>query len=101
MDGARTFTIYWKIIMPNVKPAWLTCVIFSFQGIWNNEGTQFIYDEAFKVLPTMFRQISEGGIARAGVGAAAAVLLMIPPILIFILSQGQVMETMAHSGMKD
>ena len=101
VDGARTFTIYWKIIMPNVKPAWLTCVIFSFQGIWNNEGTQFIYDEAFKVLPTMFRQISEGGIARAGVGAAAAVLLMIPPILIFILSQGQVMETMAHSGMKD
>lgn len=101
VDGARTFTIYWRIIMPNVKPAWLTCIIFTFQAIWNNEGTQFIYDEAFKVLPTMFRQLSEGGIARVGVGAAAAVLLMVPPILIFILSQGQVMETMAHSGMKD
>ena len=101
VDGASTLRIYWQVVMPNVKPAWLTCIIFTFQGIWNNEGTQFIYDEAYKVLPTMFRQLGEGGIARAGVSAAAAVLLMIPPILIFIVSQSQVMETMAHSGMKD
>ena len=101
VDGAKTFYIFWKIVMPNVKPAWLTCVIFAFQSIWNNDGSQFIYDEAYKTLPTLFRQISEGGIARAGVSAAAAVLLMIPPIVIFGASQGQVMETMAHSGMKD
>ncbi len=101
VDGAKTFYIFWKIVMPNVKPAWLTCVIFAFQSIWNNDGSQFIYDEAFKTLPTLFRQISEGGIARAGVSAAAAVLLMIPPIVIFVASQGQVMETMSHSGMKD
>lgn len=101
VDGAKTFYIFWKIVMPNVKPAWLTCVIFAFQSIWNNDGSQFIYDEAYKTLPTLFRQISEGGIARAGVSAAAAVLLMIPPIVIFVASQGQVMETMAHSGMKD
>ena len=101
VDGAKTFYIFWKIVMPNVKPAWLTCVVFAFQSIWNNDGSQFIYDEAYKTLPTLFRQISEGGIARAGVSAAAAVLLMIPPIVIFVASQGQVMETMAHSGMKD
>ena len=101
VDGAKTFYIFWKIVMPNVKPAWLTCVIFAFQSIWNNDGSQFIYDEAYKTLPTLFRQISEGGLARAGVSAAAAVLLMIPPIVIFVASQGQVMETMAHSGMKD
>lgn len=101
VDGAKTFYIFRKIVMPNVKPAWLTCVIFAFQSIWNNDGSQFIYDEAYKTLPTLFRQISEGGIARAGVSAAAAVLLMIPPIVIFVASQGQVMETMAHSGMKD
>ena len=101
VDGAKTFYIFCKIVMPNVKPAWLTCVIFAFQSIWNNDGSQFIYDEAYKTLPTLFRQISEGGIARAGVSAAAAVLLMIPPIVIFVASQGQVMETMAHSGMKD
>ena len=58
VDGAKTFYIFWKIVMPNVKPAWLTCVIFAFQSIWNNDGSQFIYDEAYKTLPTLFRQIS-------------------------------------------
>ena len=101
VDGGGVFRTYWSIVMPNVKPAWMTCIIFSFQSIWNYEGTQFIYDESLKVLPTMFRQISEGGIARVGVGAAAAVLLMIPPILIFTFSQSQVIETMAHSGLKE
>lgn len=101
VDGAGTFRTYWSIVMPNVKPAWMTCIIFAFQSIWNYEGTQFIYDESLKVLPTMFRQISEGGISRVGVGAAAAVLLMIPPILIFTFSQSQVIETMAQSGLKE
>ncbi len=101
VDGAGTFRTHWSIVMPNVKPAWMTCIIFAFQNIWNYEGTQFIYDESLKVLPTMFRQISEGGISRVGVGAAAAVLLMIPPILIFIFSQSQVIETMAQSGLKE
>lgn len=101
VDGAGTFRTYWSIVMPNVKPAWMTCIIFAFQSIWNYEGTQFIYSESYKVLPTMFRQISEGGIARVGVSAAAAVLLMIPPILIFVFSQSQVIETMAQSGLKE
>ena len=49
----------------------------------------------------MLHQISDGGIARVGESSAAAVILMIPPILIFVLSQSQILETMAHSGMKD
>ena len=101
VDGAKTIVIYWRIIMPNIKPAWLTCVIFAVQSIWNNGGTQFLYDEALKTLPTMLSQISAGGIARVGVGAAASVVLMIPPILVFVFSQSQVLETMSHSGMKE
>ena len=89
VDGAKTFYIFWKIVMPNVKPAWLTCVIFAFQSIWNNDGSQFIYDEAYKTLPTLFRQISEGGIARAGVSAAAAVLLMIPRLSFLLPRRGR------------
>ena len=101
VDGAGSMRIFWTMIMPNVKPAWLTCIIFSFQAVWNDEGANFIYDESLKVLPTMLHQISDGGIARVGESSAAAVILMIPPILIFILSQAQILETMAHSGMKD
>ncbi len=101
VDGASAIRIFWSIVMPNVKPAWLTCIIFSFQTVWNDEGSNFIYSESLKVLPTMLHQISDGGIARVGESSAAAVILMIPPILIFVLSQSQILETMAHSGMKD
>lgn len=100
VDGASPMRIYASIVMPMVKPAWLTLVIFAFQQIWSREGLEFIYSEQLKVLPTVFRQISAGGIARAGVGAAAAVILMLPPIVTFIISQSKVIETMAHSGIK-
>lgn len=100
IDGATPFRTYWSVVMPNVKPAWLTLVIFAFQQIWNREGLEYIYSEDLKVLPTVFRQISAGGISRAGVGAAAAVVLMLPPIVTFIMSQSRVLETMTHSGIK-
>ena len=101
VDGAGTLRIFWRIVMPNVKPAWLTCLIFAFQAVWNDEGSNYVYNESLKVLPTMLHQFSDGGIARVGEAAAAAVVLMIPPIVIFICSQSQILETMAHSGMKD
>lgn len=100
IDGAREAKIYWSIVMPNVKPAWLTLIIFSFQGLWNNTGGSFIYSEELKVLPAVMAQITAGGIARAGVSSAAALIMMIPPILIFLLSQKSVIQTMSTSGLK-
>lgn len=101
IDGANEYQILWKIVMPCVKPAWLTLIIFAFQGIWNRTGMEFIYDEQLKVLPTVLQQMAAGGIARVGVGAAAGLLLMLPPIITFILTQSNVIATMAHSGMKN
>ncbi len=100
VDGAGPFLVYARIVMPTVKPAWLTLVILSFQAIWSREGLEFIYSEQLKVVPTLLRQISAGGIARVGIGAAAAVIMMIPPIVTFVVSQSRVIETMAHSGIK-
>lgn len=100
IDGAREATIYWRIVMPNVKPAWLTLIIFSFQGLWNSTGGSLIYSEELKVLPAVMAQITAGGIARAGVSSAAALIMMLPPVLIFILSQKSVIQTMSTSGLK-
>ena len=100
IDGAGQWRIWRSVIMPQVKPAWLTLMIFTFQGIWNTTGTQFIYDERLKMLPAALSQIASGGFAFAGISAAVAVLLMIPPVLIFVICQSSVMETMAHSGIK-
>ena len=101
LDGAGQVRICWQIVMPNVKPAWLTLMIFAFNGAWQITGYSFIYNEALKPIPTVLQQISASGIARAGVAAAATVVLMIPPMLIFLLCQSSVVETMAQSGLKD
>ena len=100
IDGASEFRIFFRMIMPMVKPAWLTLVIFTFQSLWSTVDTTYIYNESMKTLTTVLQQIASAGLARAGAGAAVALVLMIPPVVVFIISQSSVMETMAHSGMK-
>lgn len=100
IDGASEYRIYWNIVMPNQKPAYLTLMIFTFTTTWNNTGGIYIFDENIKLLPTILRQMSTGGISRAGVASAVGLILMIPPIITFILTQSQVLETMSHSGIK-
>ncbi|RCW48427.1 carbohydrate ABC transporter permease [Paenibacillus prosopidis] len=101
IDGANEYRIYWSIVMPNVKPAWLTLMILQFPMLWGTDGGSFIYSENLKTLHYALGQITLGGIARAGVGAAVALILMIVPISLFIISQSSVIQTMATSGMKD
>ena len=101
IDGASTFTVFWKIVMPNVKPAWLTLAIFSFQGLWNNANTTYIYREELKSLPYALNQIVGGGIIRAGAGAAVSVIILMVPLLLFIFTQSRIIDTMSTSGMKE
>ena len=101
IDGASEYRIYWQIVMPNVKPAWLTLMILQFPMLWGTDGGSFIYSENLKTLHYALGQISLGGIARAGVGAAVALILMVVPITLFIISQSSVIQTMATSGMKE
>lgn len=101
IDGANEWKVFFSIVMPNVKPAWLTLIIFSVQSLWNNRAATFIYSEEKKTLVYALQQIQSGGIARTGQAAAVTVIVMLVPILIFILSESQILETMASSGLKD
>ena len=101
MDGAGLFRIRWQIVVPNSKPAIMTLIIFAFQGAWNMQGGVLIYSEELKTLPTIVQQISLTGLSRQGAVYAAAVVLLIPPLVVFLVAQSNVMETMANSGIKD
>lgn len=101
VDGAGLFRICWQIVMPNQKPALMTLIIFAFQGAWNIQAGSVVFQEQYKTLPTVVTQAAASGLARAGVAMAAAVFMLIPPVIVFILAQRQVIETMAHSGIKD
>lgn len=101
IDGANEWTIFMRLVMPNVRPAWLTISIFSVQSLWNNNAASVIYTENKKMLSYALQQIQLGGIARTGQSNAVVVVTMIVPIVFFIFSQSQIMETMATSGLKD
>lgn len=101
IDGAGEFRIFFNIVLPNIKPVLFTILIFQFQSAWNISPSNVVYKEELKTLPLVLSQLSSGGISRAGVGSAAALIMIIPPIVVFILSQSNVMETMTHSGIKD
>ncbi len=100
IDGAGEFYTFWRVAMPMVRPAWLTLLIFTFQGTWNATGGEFIYSEPMKMLPTALNQIVAAGVSRAGASAAVSLIQIIPPIVLFIISQSSVMETMSTSGIK-
>ncbi len=101
LDGASEFYTFFKIAMPMVKPAWLTLIIYSFQGLWNSGNSIYIYSEQLKTFNYAINQIVAGGIARAGAAAASQVIMMAVPISVFVISQSNVIETMGSSGMKD
>ena len=101
LDGASELRTYWTIAMPMVKPAWLTLIVYSFQGLWNAGSSIYIYSEQLKSFNYAIGQITAGGIKRAGASAAATVLMMAVPILVFVITQSNIIETMGTSGMKD
>jgi len=101
LDGAKELKIFWVIAMPMVKPAWLTLIIYSFQGLWNAGASMYIYSEQFKSFNYAIGQILAGGIKRQGAAGAAQVIMMLVPISVFVISQSNIIETMGSSGMKD
>lgn len=101
LDGSTELNTFLKIAMPMVKPAWLTLIVYSFQGLWQTGASIYIYSEELKTFSYAISQILSGGIVRAGAGAASTVVMMIVPIAVFVVSQSNIMETMASAGMKD
>jgi ABC-type glycerol-3-phosphate transport system permease component len=103
IDGAGEWAAWWYVVMPAVKPAYLTLILFAFQAIWNDQNSVMLYitTESRKTLPLALTYVMQGGLPRLGSTAVIGLLLMIPPIAIFIVTQSNVIETMKSSGMKD
>ena len=101
LDGAKEFKIFLVIAMPMVKPAWLTLIIYSFQGLWNQGSSIYIHSEQLKSFNYAIGQILAGGIKRSGAGAASTIIMMMVPLIVFVISQSNIIETMGSSGMKD
>lgn len=101
IDGANQFKVFWSIVMPTIKPIWLTLLLFTFRDIWAMVPSGKIFSEELKILPQVVTQITAGGTARAGSAMAVTVIMMIPPIIVFLVSQSSVAESMSSAGIKE
>ncbi len=101
LDGAGEMSIFLRIVMPNVKPAWLTLAIFQFQTMWGNTGSGFLRSEQLKPLQYALYQVASGGVARQGAAAVVQLIIAAIPITFFLICQSQVIETMTTSGIKE
>ncbi len=102
IDGATEMRVFIEMVLPALKPSTATLIVFSFVNNWNDYFSPLIYitSQAMKTLPLALQTIGGGTIGRAGAAAASAFLMTAPTIVIFVWKQGQVMETMTHSGIK-
>ena len=100
IDGADWFRIFSRIIVPIIKPCVLTLTLFTFLGLWNVQSTGTIFSEQLKTLPTVMSTIAAGGLARTGSSMATSVIMMIPPVLVYLISQSSIKETMSSAGIK-
>lgn len=105
MDGAKDRFIFARIVMPLIAPAMATVAILAFQTVWNNAETSSLYmsKETLKTFAFYMTTLSStigNNVAGQGVAAAAALVMFIPNLIIFIFMQSKVMDTMAHSGLK-
>ncbi len=107
IDGASDWRIYWRIILPLIQPALATIAILTFHAAWNNADTSSLYLNnetlrtfAFYLSPLTTTTAGANAVAGQGIAAAAGLIMFLPNLLIFIVLQNQVMNTMSHSGLK-
>ena len=101
LDGAGEVKIFMRIVMPNVKPAWVTLAIFQFQALWGNTGSGFLRSEQLKPLQYALYQVAAGGVMRQGAAAVVQLIVAAIPITFFLICQSQIIETMTTSGIKE
>ena len=105
IDGADVFTILRRIIIPIIMPAVATVAMMAFQAAWNSTeaSAMFVENETLKTFAYYMSTLTGATgntISGQGISAAASLILFLPNLILFIILQSRVMNTMAHSGLK-
>jgi len=103
IDGAGEWNILKTIIYPATRPAWAVLILLTFVAVWNDAANPQLYiqNSALKTLPVAFATLAPAGstVAFAGAQAAAGMVMALPPIILFLITQSKVIATMAYAGM--
>lgn len=102
MDGAGHFRIFWNIMLPLTKPALITITLFTFMFVWNDYFGPLIYlsNPDHWTLALGLRAFQNQYSGRFDLMMAAAILVMLPTLVIFFLAQRQFIEGITFTGIK-
>jgi len=102
IDGASEFRIYWSVILPLAKPALATVAVFQFIRSWTDYLGPLIYlnDQQLYTLQLGLYQYSSQYGREWGLLMAAAVLITLPVIIVFFLTQRTFVQGVTLSGIK-
>lgn len=102
IDGCNHFTIYARIITPLAKPSIATMILFSFVWTWNDYMSPYLYisDINKQMLSVGIKLFSAGQVQDYGSQMAAATLVLLPIIVVFLFCQRFFIENATSSGVK-
>ncbi len=102
IDGAGPFRIYWSVILPNIKPAIGSIGIFTAMMNWNDylNPLLMLNDMEKMTLPLGLVIFDTQRVADMSATMAAASMMMMPMIIIFVIFQKQFVKGMTMSGIK-
>ncbi|WP_029672207.1 carbohydrate ABC transporter permease [Caldicellulosiruptor acetigenus] len=102
IDGANHFVIYTRIILPLIVPVLATLAIFTFMSSWNNFLGPLIYlnsPEKYTV-PLLLAQFKGIYITDWTLLMAASTIAIVPVLIVYLLGQRYIIESIALTGIK-
>ena len=102
LDGCSYYTIYWRIMLPQIKPALAAITIMAFMGAWNNFMGPLIYISSPENEPLSYalNLFQAGHSSEPGQMMAFSTLVMLPVLLLFFFSQKYFIQGITLTGIK-
>jgi len=102
IDGCGYLATYWRILLPQIRPALIAVAIFSFMSHWNNFMGPLIYlqDEAKYTLALGLQMYRSTNYVEWPLLMAAATIVVIPTIIAFYFTQNTIVESVTLTGLK-
>lgn len=102
IEGYNVYQIYWKVVMPLIKPSLATVGIFSFLWSYNDLFTQmfFLRYEEYQTVTLVLNKVTSKAGTNYGVMAAAVVLVVIPVLIMYLLMQKNIVKGLTAGAIK-
>lgn len=102
IDGCGRLAVFWNVILPLARPALATLAIFTFIGTWNDFSGPLVLLDSIRhyTLPVGIALFQSSYASEYGLTFAASVLSTLPVLIVFLLFQRHIIQSVAFTGIK-